>query len=707
MVLLGDCRAILPTLDAGSVRCCVTSPPYWGLRDYGTATWEGGSAACDHSMPVSFKSSTLGASTGGRSIETHERNITAQATPYRGVCGKCGARRIDSQLGLESTPEEYVAEIVSVFREVRRVLADDGTLWLNLGDSYAQTNVVNRAGGDGTRTDHRGIPFGATKKTLVATGARQTIAPGLKPKDLVGIPWRVAFALQQPYYTGTIRNEIDRVWLAAMLDAEGCIFIHKRKEGQHNGQGYFRQNANFAPGVEICNTSEAVVRRIMALVGKGSICTSEKGRHGRKQTLYRWNLRTIESRDFIREVYPYLVAKQQQARIAVGCPSSGPEADAAHLALIGLHNGIASSVDFAVPAPMFEPGFYLRSDVIWAKSNPMPESVTDRPTKAHEYVFLLSKNARYFYNQDAVRQPLLAASIARGEYGHASFGKGQFAGSPSDERSQGGKQLTKVSDVQNIAGANARTVWTIPTQPTPDAHFATFPEALAERCILAGTSQYGACSTCGTVIELRNADDESTTVSSVREGRDAGQEEESAQALLWNPVRESLSVESQDHGERLLHHDQRVRAGLPPEASERENRLRDEASACDGGDAREIAHGERDCSSPGREQGKQRALESRITDHDGTQSPTEAQEKAHQVPPLRRAHRSLGACSNCKSDLTQPGATRPDVVLDPFFGSGTVGKVAERLGRKWVGIELNPAYVGISEKKTAQRGIFA
>jgi DNA modification methylase len=538
LILLGDCRAILPTLDAGSVRCCVTSPPYWGLRDYGTATWEGGNAECNHLV-------------GGQVQDTKAPGaITTGQRPGvdASTCRVCGARRIDAQLGLEKTPDEYVAAIVGVFREVRRVLADDGSLWLNLGDSYA-------AGGGDTHTGFNarwsgtGLDGGKQAETA-KTFPKNERRTGLKPKDLVGIPWRVAFALQ---------------------------------------------------------------------------------------------------------------------------------AD----------------------------GWYLRSDIIWHKPNPMPESVTDRPTKSHEYVFLLSKSARYFYNQDAVRQPLLAASIARGEYGHASFGKGQFAGSPSDERSQGGKQLTKVSDVQNIAGANARTVWTIPTQPTHDAHFATFPEALAERCILAGTSQYGACSTCGTVIELRNADDESTTVSSVREGRDAGQEEESAQALLWNPVRESLSVESQDHGERLLHHDQRVRAGLPPEASERENRLRDEASACDGGDAREIAHGERDCSSPGREQGKQRALESRITDHDGTQSPTEAQEKAHQVPPLRRAHRSLGACSNCKSDLTQPGATRPDVVLDPFFGSGTVGKVAERLGRKWVGIELNPAYVGISEKKTAQRGIFA
>src|ERR1035441_10596231 len=206
--------------------------------------------------------------------------------------------------------------MVGVFREVRRVLAEDGTVFLNLGDSYSggggfsPDSPANQKRANGDAEAWGALHPAKMDRMAARTGTGKVT--GLKPKDLVGIPWRVAFALQ---------------------------------------------------------------------------------------------------------------------------------AD----------------------------GWYLRSDIIWHKPNPMPESVTDRPTKAHEYVFLLSKNARYFYNQDAVRQPLLAATIVRFEYGHASFGKGQFAGSPSDERSQGGKQLTKVSDVQNIAGANARTVWTIPTQPTPDA----------------------------------------------------------------------------------------------------------------------------------------------------------------------------------------------------------------------------------------------
>ena len=134
-VRVGDNRAVLPALPDASVHCVVTSPPYWGLRDYGTATWDGGDAECDHAVPVSYKSRP-GAAPEGRSGRDASTEHRAQASPYRDTCGKCGARRVDPQLGLEATPEEYVANLVAVFRKVRRVLRDDGTVWLNLGDSY-------------------------------------------------------------------------------------------------------------------------------------------------------------------------------------------------------------------------------------------------------------------------------------------------------------------------------------------------------------------------------------------------------------------------------------------------------------------------------------------------------------------------------------------------------------------------------------------
>jgi DNA modification methylase len=309
----GDNREVMRTLPDESVQCVVTSPPYWGLRDYGTASWDGGDPECDHLRPVQPN--------------------------YRDTCGKCGAIRQDRQLGLEQTPEEYVAAMVDVFREVRRVLRKDGTLWLNLGDSYA--------GGAGGRGDVGNIIAGVqTRTTSVGDGRIQRSLSGLKPKDLVGIPWRVAFALQ---------------------------------------------------------------------------------------------------------------------------------AD----------------------------GWYLRSDVIWAKPNPMPESVTDRPTKSHEYLFLLSKSATYHYDADAVREGFAETTLRE-------YGDGRLSVKTSKHKDEFGHAgLTDATP--NPAGRNRRSVWTVATKPYPGAHFATFPEALVEPCILAGTSEAGACGTCGApwerVVERAKAPD--------------------------------------------------------------------------------------------------------------------------------------------------------------------------------------------------------
>jgi len=239
---------VLPTLDAGSVQTCVTSPPYWGLRDYGRP----------------------------------------------------------GQIGLEATPEAYVERLVAVFREVRRVLADDGVLWLNLGDSY------NGSGGSGGQVR----PGGKVAGQPPVSGVNVS---GLKPKDLVGIPWRVAFALQ---------------------------------------------------------------------------------------------------------------------------------AD----------------------------GWYLRSDIIWSKPNPMPESVRDRCTKAHEYLFMLTKRARYYYDADAMQEP--ASQRASGNHARRCA-DGAVGDRPGDHlgRSVPWKGTTR----------NRRSVWTISTRPYPGAHFAVMPPALVEPCIKAGS----------------------------------------------------------------------------------------------------------------------------------------------------------------------------------------------------------------------------
>jgi len=474
---VGDCRELLTQLPDGCVQTCITSPPYWGLRDYGTAQWEGGDHVCDHmeSRPSRTAASVISSTLGGSKATVHASHV------FRGDCGRCGARRIDRQIGLEATPELYVAAMVDVFRGVRRVLRDDGTLWLNLGDSYATgAGRVGASPGETIRTRADRDPKHAGKHTAVGPMTQPNRMPidGLKPKDLVGIPWMTAFALRQPYYTGSIRDERDRIWIAAMLDAEGCLFIHKRKAGQNNGQGYIRQSDSYGPGVEICNTSLAVVERIMALVGKGSICSQgPEENQRRKQRIYRWNLRTIECRDFVRELYPYLVAKQHQARILCGCPSSGERAEAAHAALIGLHRGTPTDVDFPPPESMTEPGFYLRSDIIWSKLNPMPESVTDRPTKAHEYLFLLSKSERYLYDADAISEPSTWRGQNRTDTGPIDT---TMPGAPPHRG-------LRALDADPPERRNKRSVWTVATQPFGGAHFATFPPKLIDPCILAGT----------------------------------------------------------------------------------------------------------------------------------------------------------------------------------------------------------------------------
>jgi DNA modification methylase len=308
-ILIGDARERLKELPDESVHCCVTSPPYFGLRDYGTAQWDGGDPECDHLQKTGQQQDT-----GKMYVSQHLAKL-----PFRHLCGKCGARRIDNQIGLEASGEEYLAEMVAVFREVRRVLRKDGTLWINLGDSYA-SSVNGRKAVDIVNDDRT---FRDKPISTVGTW-------GTKPKDILGIPWRVAFALQ---------------------------------------------------------------------------------------------------------------------------------AD----------------------------GWWLRQDIIWHKPNPMPESVTDRCTKSHEYIFLLSKSERYWYDAEAIKE----ASLDDASYKPRTPRN-------ADKREGDSYFATKVGDHANgktYETRNKRSVWSITTQPFTEAHFATFPPELPELCIKAG------CPPSGTVLD--------------------------------------------------------------------------------------------------------------------------------------------------------------------------------------------------------------
>ena len=292
-VLVGDNRKTLRDIPEKSVQTVVTSPPYYGLRDYGN----------------------------------------------------------DGQIGLEPTPDEYVAALVDVFREVRRVLRDDGTVWLNLGDSYWN----NYGGGSETMTTGNAAAVKQRGRSNKPKSAEYKI------KDLIGIPWMVASALREPIYCCSYCGVQKRISQWARWD-----------------------NGSF----QICGSC-----------GK----------------------RCLKQPDKVSD------------------------------------------------------GWYLRQDIIWHKPNPMPESVTDRCTKAHEYVFLLSKSARYFYDAEAVK-----------EKGDIPAGTVHRVGATSD----GGRLRHDMGRSHEYTGTrNRRSVWTIATQPYIGAHFATFPPKLIEPCILAGSRE--------------------------------------------------------------------------------------------------------------------------------------------------------------------------------------------------------------------------
>lgn len=290
-VVFGDCRETLRKFvdDGVCVQMCVTSPPYWSLRDYGTGTWVGGDPDCDH-------------------IERWGGTAP--------VCNRCGARRVDDQLGLEASPDEYVANMVEVFGLVRELLAADGVLWLNIGDTY--NSYPGNAGGAGEIS--RSKPQ-STAKPKRATGYGLLVRD-LKPKDLVGIPWMLAFALR---------------------------------------------------------------------------------------------------------------------------------AD----------------------------GWYLRQEIIWHKPNPMPEPARDRCTKAHESIFMLTKSARYYWDKEAMSEPVSGTSHDRGTGANP---KARDGDPRSKQNESYARAITGLFDRRN-----RRSVWTVATQPYSGAHFAVFPPKLIEPCVLAAS----------------------------------------------------------------------------------------------------------------------------------------------------------------------------------------------------------------------------
>lgn len=334
ILLNGNAVDQLKQLEACSVDCCVTSPPYYGLRDYGTGEWVGGDSNCDHKGNHFATKANINKNCGSGV----DRKNAEDTEPMKSVCTKCGAVRIDEQIGLEETPEEYIAKLVDVFREVKRVLKSDGTLWVNIADSYSGSN--KGSGGTGELSKKQNTNIGAN----YACGKQlPNFTTGCKPKDLIGIPWMLAFALR---------------------------------------------------------------------------------------------------------------------------------AD----------------------------GWYLRQEIIWAKLNPMPESVTDRCTKSHESIFLLSKSARYYFDAKAIAEPTVTRDDSDRDRDLSKLNS-----CPGRTRMAG----LKTNDYET---RNKRDVWTMSSQPFSGAHFATFPMRLPETCILAG-SRVG-----GTVLDPFNGSG-TTGIAAMNNGR--------------------------------------------------------------------------------------------------------------------------------------------------------------------------------------------
>lgn len=488
-VYRGDARAVLAELPAESVHCVVTSPPYWGLRDYGTALWEGGDAACEH-VAVDTERTPWANSVPGPAGATAKNAPGRNETKERGGrCAHCGATRQDAQLGLEATPEEYVANMVGVFREVRRVLRADGTVFLNMGDSYT-------SGGRKTRDPGQSKIHPALENWQ---GGRADNPAGLKDKDLVGIPWRLAFALQADGWY--LRSDI--VWSKpnpmpeSVTDrptkAHEYVFLLAKGqwkarvvqpangdgEGLHLDADLWPTSAPVrAPDADFC------IRLASAILDSPEV--QQKLSLAALDAEVRQQSATDRDRPLISAVPVEHRAAVLAARV-LGANASPKEflheLKRLGIALSNSHNLLIGGLESEVPLPpgvsgygeaavaIHYPGEIRQLDLVHGTI------ITSRPT-----------TCTYFYDADAVRE---TAEYGRREWQGGADAVLAVAGIGGKK----GHSTTRGGDPDS--GRNLRSVWTIATEPYPGAHFATFPRKLVEPCIKAGTSERGVCPECG------------------------------------------------------------------------------------------------------------------------------------------------------------------------------------------------------------------
>lgn len=362
------------------------------------------------------------------------------------------------QIGLEASVDEYIDTLVQVFREVYRVLVPTGLAFVNMGDTY-------------------------------------------QDKQLMGIPWRLALAMQQPYAHHVIQRPEDRAWLAGLVDGEGTISIARYVTRTHGRKDAPRCQDGFSPLLSIGNNDRELLDKCVEITGYGSVKIKDArgmDRRGiRSRRIYHgWRLDAGKAIAVIRDIYPYLVSKQQQAILAYtldcsnkqgkklrGWQQALPAAEQEkRVELKRLVNACNQRQPVTLPSYCIEPtvktepGWILRSEIIWHKLNPMPESVQDRPTRAHEQVFLFSKQGRYFFDMEAVRESYT---------GHRDYT--QPLHHPGNKHAV---PLTAHFDGHawnmHHGGRAMRSVLSLASEPCHFAHFATMPTELVRRCLLAG-----------------------------------------------------------------------------------------------------------------------------------------------------------------------------------------------------------------------------
>ena len=489
----GDCLTVLRSMPDKSVQCCVTSPPYWGLRDYGTSQWVGGNQNCEH---------------GVRRWEGDKQTQGAQSSHAskrdrldRCVC-ECGAVRIDRQFGLESTPEEYINNMVSIFREVRRVLRDDGTVFLNLGDSYFgsnQTGGTNSKEGSAKRAGRMfSKPANAQRATACGTSGKE---PASYP-DRDCLCGNLCDACRRAYLIGKSHSDTPHVPMPTVLPSES-IPAHKEEQIDHlptsDSVNQEAHNDPAIPGVENFPNREgellpaSPVSKSDEFSPQSQDKSSGASNQGGVCRLCGRSFSRLVPASVDKSTSPcgncstFLSSQHLDSHRHDKVSTADASADhiegkaydysyqyyttTSHLKPKDLI-GIPWRVAFALQAD----GWYLRSDIIWHKPNPMPESVKDRPTKAHEYIFLLSKSQKYYYDAEAIKEPEVCGRM-RGPANH-----------PDTKSTNGNGGLARR---KSTGTRNKRTVWTVATKPFKGAHFATFPPELIEPCVLSGCPEGG------------------------------------------------------------------------------------------------------------------------------------------------------------------------------------------------------------------------